>query len=47
MKSYWFLFWACSVIWGFLAGFLLLMLTRQSRAEGKMAKIERNVGRAD
>lgn len=47
MKSYWFLFWACSVIWGFLAGLLLLMLARQSRAEGRMAKIERNVGGTD
>ena len=26
MKSYWFLFWAYTVIWGFLAGFLLLLL---------------------
>jgi len=43
VKSYWFLFWACTVIWGFLAGFLLLMLTRQSRAEAKMLKLERSL----
>jgi len=47
VKSYWFLFWACSVIWGFLAGFLLLMLARQSRAEGKMQKIERSFGKSE
>ena len=46
MKSYWFLFCACSVIWGFLAGFLLLMLTRQSRAEARMQKIESGIENA-
>ena len=40
MKSYWFLFWACSVIWGFLAGFVFWLLSRQSRAEAKLRRIE-------
>ena len=47
MKSYWFLFWACGVIWSFLAVFLLLMLSRQSRAEERMRKIERNFDGGD
>jgi hypothetical protein len=48
VKSYWFLFWACTVLWSFLAGFLLLMLVRLSRAEAKMRRIERGIeGRQD
>jgi len=46
VKSYWFLFWACAVIWGFVSGFLLLMLTRQNRAEEKMQKLERGLENA-
>jgi hypothetical protein len=44
VKSYWFLFWACAVIWGFLAGLLLLMLTRQGRTERRLSEIESGIG---
>ena len=47
MKSYWFLFWACAVIWGFLAAFLILMLARQNRAERKLRTIEGRVAHAE
>jgi len=44
VKTYWFLFWAYSVIWGFIAGFLLLLLVRQGKAEQRLQIIERRVG---
>jgi len=46
VKTYWFLFWAYSVIWGFIASFLLLMLARQARTERKLEAIERRVSEA-
>lgn len=43
MKTYWFLFWAYSVIWGFIAGFLLLLLVKQTKSEGRLKMIERRI----
>ena len=43
MKTYWFLFWAYAVIWGFIAGFLLLLLVRQGKTEQRLQTLERRV----
>jgi CcmD family protein len=43
VKTYWFLFWAYSVIWGFIAGFLLLLLVKQTKSERKLETIERRI----
>jgi hypothetical protein len=47
LKSYAFLFWAYSVIWLLLAGFLLFVLVRLGRAGRRLDAVERALDEAD
>ena len=45
MKSYDFLFWAYTVIWAGIAGFLLFVLMRLRRTERRLDRVERELER--
>lgn len=45
MKSYWFLFWACTAVWLGLSGYLLLLLRRVRRVGRRLDLVERRLGR--
>lgn len=45
MQSYDFLFWAYAVIWAGIAGFLLFVLLRLTRAERRLDRVERELER--
>ncbi len=44
MRSYAFLFWAYTVIWLALAGYLLLLLVRLARVRRRLEAVERALG---
>ena len=47
MRSYDFLFWAYTVIWTGIAGFLLFLLLRLRRTERRLDRVERELDREE
>jgi CcmD family protein len=45
VKSYWFLFWAYSVIWAGIAAYLLFVFLRVKRVDRRLDGLERELER--
>jgi len=45
VKSYAFLYWAYNVIWLVLAGYLLFLMLRLRRLDGRLTRLEREIER--